>query len=65
MATRRVKAKQLKVSPAQSTTSTEELIRERAYRIYEERGGEDGHAEEHWLQAELDITSKQPGKTAA
>lgn len=33
----------------------EEMIRRRAYELYEKRGREDGHAEEDWLQAEAEI----------
>jgi len=32
-----------------------EQIRRRAFEIYEERGREDGHDREDWLQAELDF----------
>jgi hypothetical protein len=64
MATKPVKAK-LKTSPVQPTLSTEELIQQRAYRLYEERGREDGHAEKDWLQAELEIVSQQSRTTAA
>lgn len=34
---------------------TEELIRERAYELYERRGREDGHDLEDWLEAEAEI----------
>lgn len=34
---------------------TEELIRERAYHLYERRGREDGHDLEDWLEAEAEI----------
>jgi Protein of unknown function (DUF2934) len=34
----------------------EELIRVRAYELYEARGGEDGHDVEDWLAAEAEIT---------
>jgi hypothetical protein len=64
MATKPVRAK-LKTSPVQPTLSTEELIRERAYRLYAKRGREDGHAEKDWLQAELEIVLQQSRKTAA
>jgi Protein of unknown function (DUF2934) len=37
-------------------TPSREEIEKRAYEIYEERGREDGHAEEHWLAAEQDLT---------
>lgn len=36
----------------------EELIRSRAYELYEERGREDGHEAEDWLEAEAEITGK-------
>jgi Protein of unknown function (DUF2934) len=39
---------------------TEELIRVRAYHIYEKRGCEHGHDLEDWLQAEAEITGKKP-----
>ena len=35
---------------------TEELIRLRAYRFYEDRGCEDGYDLEDWLRAEAEIT---------
>jgi len=38
----------------------QELIRARAYRFYEERGREDGHDFEDWLQAESEIAGKHP-----
>ncbi len=34
---------------------TEEYIRERAYQLYEQRGRQDGHDVEDWLQAEAEI----------
>ena len=43
---------------------TEELIRERAYLIYEERGREDGHDLEDWLRAEAEILGKKPSDSA-
>ncbi len=47
------------------TTELEELIRFRAYELYEQRGGQHGHDLEDWLQAELELTSKKPVKVAA
>ena len=38
---------------------TEELIRVRAYRFYEERGCEDSHNLEDWLRAEAEIVGKK------
>jgi len=43
---------------------TEEHIRERAYEIYIERGGADGHAADDWLQAEIELT-KTHGEEAS
>ena len=34
---------------------TEEKIRLRAYELYEQRGMIDGHALDHWLQAEAEV----------
>jgi len=39
---------------------TEELIRQRAYQLYEERGHEDGHDLEDWLRAEAEMQGKKP-----
>jgi hypothetical protein len=43
---------------------TEELVRIRAYRLYEERGCEHGHDLEDWLQAEAEIFGKKPAAAA-
>ena len=43
---------------------TEELIRVRAYRLYEERGCEHGHDLEDWLQAEAEIVGKKSAVAA-
>ena len=43
---------------------TEELIRVRAYQFYEERGCEDGHDLEDWLQAEAEIVGKKSAAAA-
>ena len=37
----------------------EEAIRRRAYELYEERGRQDGRAEEDWLRAEAEIAGKR------
>ena len=39
---------------------TEDIIRARAYRFYEDRGYEDGHALEDWLRAEAEAFGKKP-----
>lgn len=47
------------------TENTEELIRLRAYQLYEQRGCEEGHAEEDWLQAESEILPQRAAKAVA
>jgi len=41
---------------AASSPNIEQQIRARAYELYEESGRVDGHAEQNWLAAELEIT---------
>ena len=43
-----------------SQERTEELIRMRAYQLFEERGYEHGHDLDDWLQAEGEIAGKKP-----
>ncbi len=45
----------------------EERIRQLAYRLYEQRGHEDGHELEDWLQAEREVRggASRSGKTEA
>jgi Protein of unknown function (DUF2934) len=38
---------------------TEDIIRTRAYRFYEDRGCEDGHDLEDWLRAEAEVFGKK------
>ena len=33
----------------------EQTVRRRAYELYEQRGREDGHAQEDWLHAEAEV----------
>ena len=40
---------------SQSTHPTETDIAKRAFELYCERGRQDGHAVEHWLQAEREL----------
>ncbi len=44
------------------TTYDEELVRARAYELYEVRGRIDGHAEEDWLQAEGEVAEGKERK---
>lgn len=40
----------------------EELIRRRAYEFYEERGRQDGYAQEDWLRAEAEVVGTVMGR---
>ena len=44
---------------------TEDLIRVRAHQLYEERGCENGHDLDDWLQAEAEIIGKKPTAAGA
>ena len=58
-------SKQRKVPPvlgASSVGNTEEIIRERAYRLFEQRGCEHGHDVDDWLQAEVEVKGKKPSR---
>ena len=44
---------------------TEDIIRVRAYRFFEERGCEHGHDLEDWLRAEAEILGKKPAAAEA
>jgi DUF2934 family protein len=48
-----------------SAPELEEQIRRRAYELYEQRGREDGHELDDWLQAESEITQKKAKTVAA
>jgi Protein of unknown function (DUF2934) len=57
-----------KKQPASATTEPQELehqIRQRAYELYEARGGEDGHELEDWSRAEEEIREKKARTAAA
>jgi len=44
---------------SESSIDRQEKVRRRAYELYEQRGREDGHDLEHWLQAESEIAQKK------
>jgi hypothetical protein len=59
-----------KKSPTSVTSEPQDLeledqIRQRAYELYEARGGEDGHELEDWFRAEEEITKKKTRTIAA
>jgi Protein of unknown function (DUF2934) len=43
---------------------TDEIIRRRAFQLYEERGCEHGHDWDDWLQAEAEVSGKKPSAHA-
>lgn len=55
----------LHVHDTSSLEKTEELIRQRAYEYYEERGHVDGYDMEDWLRAEADILGKKRSESAS
>lgn len=51
-----------KKPPASVSNEPEDLepqIRLRAFELYQDRGGEDGHDQEDWLRAEEEITGRK------
>ena len=58
------KAKIPSTSHPGSLELTEEIIRMRAYELFEQRGYQHGHDLEDWLQAEAEVTGKKPGISA-
>jgi len=48
------------VSNLGSLELTEEIIRKRAYQLFEKDGFEHGHDLDDWLQAEAEIMGKKP-----
>lgn len=51
-------------SPAAPPSALEEKIRQRAYELFLERGGEDGYAEEDWIRAEAEVLGHSGRRTA-
>jgi hypothetical protein len=50
---------------SRATTPTSSDIAARAFALYCERGGQDGHDVEDWLQAEREISQAKKKSTAA
>jgi hypothetical protein len=51
----RTRAPRKRAVPQASNGSNEAAIRQRAYELFERRGGEPGHELEDWLQAEHEL----------
>ena len=47
-------------SDAGSWEVTEDTIRTRAYELFEQRGKEDGHELDDWIEAEAEVLGKKP-----
>ena len=45
------------IDPLGTNASQEDLVRRRAYEIYEQRGKEQGNDMQHWLDAERETTA--------
>jgi tellurite resistance protein len=58
-------SRQTSTQVTKSTQQLQEQIRRRAYEFYEQRGGEDGHELDDWLQAESELTRLKAKPTAA
>jgi hypothetical protein len=46
-------------------TPSKKEIERKAYEIYEQRGCEDGHADEHWFVAEHELTEQLAASDSA
>jgi hypothetical protein len=49
----------------ESTSELQEQIRRRAYELYEQRGRDDGHEIDDWLQAESEVVQQRSETIAA
>ena len=48
-----------------SPVDLQELVRHRAFELYEQRGREDGHDLEDWLQADSELVQQRTKAVAA
>ena len=54
-----------KTNSAEAQLDIEEQIRQRAYELYQRRGGAEGNEMEDWLAAEREFRDTQADKAAA
>jgi hypothetical protein len=52
-------AKDINENSRESAVDLREQISRRAYQLYEQRGRQDGHAVEDWLQAEAELAGER------
>ena len=55
----KVKASPASKSAAPEICITRDIIRDRAFQIYESRGSEPGHDTQDWLRAEIQIAERE------
>ena len=46
-------------APREPRVPSHDEIAQRAYQLYQQRGGEPGHEEDDWLQAERDLRKQK------
>ena len=64
LATSSPKAKEAPIRQVSLSTHLEQVIRSRAYSIYEQRGREHGHDLDDWLIAEAELAGKAYAQSA-
>jgi hypothetical protein len=50
---------QIATKLTKSTPDLQEQIRRRAHELYEQRGRDEGHEQDDWLQAESEVTQQK------
>ena len=60
----RPEAEKISTSASQSAATLEERIRARAYELYQERGFQDGSAEQDWQRAEEELRGRAAKRSA-
>lgn len=52
-------------TPSENDPDSQQVIRKRAYELYEFRGKEEGHDLDDWLQAESELKQARASRAAA
>ena len=61
--TTRSESRELQARSTDNSRADEDLVARRAYQRYEERGREDGHDMEDWLEAEREVERSSARKS--
>jgi hypothetical protein len=61
----RSNSNQIRTEVTNPTPQLQEQVRRRAHEVYEQRGREEGHGLDDWLQAEAEVTHQQRKIVAA